>query len=259
MASIRDILKGFFSSGKKPTEAQFHELIDSYYHKTEDGLIMDEEGNFGIGVENPDTRLHIQGGLKIGDAPDEAAQVPQGTLRWTGAELQISFNDTWQAVWKQPAATPTHKTVVTPILLTGKKVSSASIVSAGPFNFNTPATPLKAVKLIRVSFLFDYEKSRSTPPIINPIPGKPPINRLGIKNNRTFSIVLQSSAGMILLNQTTNLPEGTKDNYTLPFEITGIKPIEGVPTFSLQFSIPGNVGTHSVTFKSITITCLCKV
>lgn len=36
----RSILKGWFSTAKKPTQGQFWELIDSYWHKTEDSITV---------------------------------------------------------------------------------------------------------------------------------------------------------------------------------------------------------------------------
>lgn len=247
MPSLRSVLKKFFSSGEKPTEAEFHELIDSFYHKTEDGLIMTEEGNFGIGVETPDARLHIEGGLKIGDAPEDATQVPQGTLRWTGSQLQISFNGTWQPVWKQ--ATETHKTQSILHNLGNKKISTPQVTAMGPFNF-----PPKAVQLLRVTFVLDYDKSKSTT-VNNPLVG----GTIKIQNNRKFNITIQSSSGVTLLSRSVNFPEGERSNLTYgPIEITGNKSIDNVPTFSMQFSISGTTGTHNVTLKSVTVVCLCK-
>jgi len=251
MASFRNMLKDYFSQGKKPKEEHFYELIDSFYHKTEDGIFLSEEGNIGIGVEEPDARLHIDGGLKIGDAMENAAQVPQGTLRWTGAQLQISFNGVWQVVWKM--ATETHRTVPTTISLANKKVSGP-VVSIGPLNFIAPPSPLKAVQLLRVSFVFDYDKSKS-----QLIPNAFSRSRTLLSNDRKLAISLQSSSGVLLLSKSVDLPEGTAVNHTYgPIEITGNKSIDDAPTFSLQFSISGKVGTHTVTLKQIAITCLTK-
>ena len=99
MATLRSKLKEYFEALKKPTEEQFGELIDSYLHKTQDNLTVDDQGNLGVGTQAPAARLHINGGLKIGEVPDNPSGIVQGTLRWTGTELQIFFADAWHPVW----------------------------------------------------------------------------------------------------------------------------------------------------------------
>jgi hypothetical protein len=101
MATLKQILKSYFSAGRKPEQEHFHEWMDSYIHKTEDGLTVNETGNLGVGIPDPKARLHVNGGLKIGHVPDDASpdDIPMGTLRWTGTELQIYFANAWSKVW----------------------------------------------------------------------------------------------------------------------------------------------------------------
>ena len=74
----RVILKEFFQTGDKPTQAQFSDLIDSYIHQTDDGLtlvgigvVADGSakghtirvgGNVGINELLPDTRMGFWAG-----------------------------------------------------------------------------------------------------------------------------------------------------------------------------------------------------
>ena len=50
----REELKVFFETNKRPTEEQFHDLIDSYVHNTEDDYVNTNELNHAIIDQTPD-------------------------------------------------------------------------------------------------------------------------------------------------------------------------------------------------------------
>ncbi len=60
-------LKSYFLNGSKPTEAEFHEWIDSYIHKEEDGLHINDDGHVGIGVPATEARLTVDGAVQTGE------------------------------------------------------------------------------------------------------------------------------------------------------------------------------------------------
>ena len=55
----RDELKSYFQSGKRPTQENFTDLIDSVLNKQDDGIDIDENDNVGIGISTPNAMLHI--------------------------------------------------------------------------------------------------------------------------------------------------------------------------------------------------------
>lgn len=59
----RDILKTFFETGDIPTQDQFYDVLDSYIHKTDDGVtiykVSDDEIYFGIHNTAPQAALGI--------------------------------------------------------------------------------------------------------------------------------------------------------------------------------------------------------
>jgi hypothetical protein len=70
MIDSRDILKSFFQIGDVPTDVQFADLIDSYVHKTDDGVTVydltdpapdpnNPAKRFGVGVTIPESRLSV--------------------------------------------------------------------------------------------------------------------------------------------------------------------------------------------------------
>lgn len=75
----RSILKTYFETGDVPTQEQFGDLIDSYIHQTDDGLIL-----VGMGV-----------------TPDGT---PGGSFLRLGANVGINetMPDTYQSAWLKP-------------------------------------------------------------------------------------------------------------------------------------------------------------
>jgi hypothetical protein len=61
----RSILESYFDTGEIPTADQFKDLIESYVHLADDGVSVyqqpgGKEKYFGIGIENPQSRLGVQ-------------------------------------------------------------------------------------------------------------------------------------------------------------------------------------------------------
>jgi len=52
MSSSRNILKGWFSTGKKPLATQFAEWMDSFWHKTEDAIQITDVQNLQATLQN---------------------------------------------------------------------------------------------------------------------------------------------------------------------------------------------------------------
>lgn len=235
MATIRETLKAFFSSGKKPTQGEFHQLIDSYFHKTDDGLAMNAQGNLGVGVVNPEAALHVGGGLKIGEPNDLTPPTP-GTLRWNGAQLQIFFANVWQDIW--PPATVTIKTKesapgTAPNL--GNKLlnKSTNKFDSATFNF-----PNNALKLLRISFLVDYRNFTGS----------------------TLSVVMSTSADINFFSALIILPDKDGDNQKVSFDLAEKAVVaNGTYSFKFLFTPPapglGRTNNGSITLKSFAITC----
>lgn len=164
MINIRNKLKSWFSAGKNPKEDQFHSWIDSFFHKTEDGLSLGEEGQFGVGVDHPQARLHIGGGLRIGNVPDEAAT--RGTLRWTGSKLEIFFLDEWHVIFPKERGQQETFFELDTQTVANPDVSLPSINSA-----NQTASrefPAGAIKLISIAFTINGMLNYTDDSTINP-------------------------------------------------------------------------------------------
>lgn len=72
----RNELKGYFLTGLRPTQEQFGFLIDSLVHKSQD-IMIDINGNVGIGTPQPSEKLEIKGGsLKIADSTNSLTLGP---------------------------------------------------------------------------------------------------------------------------------------------------------------------------------------
>ena len=92
MRTSRTELKSFFQAGDKPTQSQFEAWHDSYIHKRQDGLFIDDNGNLLIGHNQTEdnendpaldigVRLDVNGAIKIGEIAS-GINPPIGTIRW---------------------------------------------------------------------------------------------------------------------------------------------------------------------------------
>ena len=67
----RTILKSYFRTGKKPTQEQFAELIDSGLNLADSDL-YEADGSLGLGHEQPLARLSVSGNLSVSPNNDSA-------------------------------------------------------------------------------------------------------------------------------------------------------------------------------------------
>ena len=96
----RNQLKSYFQTGDIPKEEECAHLIDSGINKKDDDIKVDNETkNVGIGVSDPDEKLVVGGGLKIGDTEDGAQT---GTLRFHNGDLQGRTAQGWKSLTLSP-------------------------------------------------------------------------------------------------------------------------------------------------------------
>lgn len=73
----RQELKDYFKIGKRPTQEQFADLIDSLLNKQDDAISVDANDNVGIGTITPEARFEVRdqgGGIDIYRATDATGQ-----------------------------------------------------------------------------------------------------------------------------------------------------------------------------------------
>ncbi len=75
--SIREILKSYFQTGKRPTAEHFEQVIDEMIAMTDDELFVDEATkNIGLGVQKPLNKLDVAGSVAIGKGYAGKKDVP---------------------------------------------------------------------------------------------------------------------------------------------------------------------------------------
>lgn len=80
MEQNRSILRGHFNTGDRPTQEHFHNLLDSFLHRSDDGLALDGSSN-----------LLLDAGLRLGDSDlDEP-----GALRLRNGTVQFHNGTEW--------------------------------------------------------------------------------------------------------------------------------------------------------------------
>lgn len=79
-----ETLKGYFETGKSPTQGNFEDLIESSVNKADAGITVDiTNKNVGIGLEesaSPIEKLEVNGAIRVGDTLNPLIQA--GTIRW---------------------------------------------------------------------------------------------------------------------------------------------------------------------------------
>jgi len=248
MATLKEKLKEYFYSGKKPSQDHFHQLIDAYVHREEDGLYIDEKKkNIGIGTGGaPETKLHVSGGLKIGFVGDNQGQIiSPGTLQWDGAKLQIFFNDAWQDVWPAISSGPTLK-VATVEHVINPEIELPSLglpVQTGELGF-----PAGATKLSNIRITVDYKR---------PSTGKP-----SSSDDEYLSMWLFPASGVFAHHEIWAGLWGFKSTQgqgykplDLSFDVTG--DLANKPSFYMRFNVEQKAKL-SVRIKKISITCLTE-
>jgi hypothetical protein len=86
----RSILKTYFETGDVPTQDQFSNLIDSYIHQTDDGLILDGIGGRHSGSGPNGQGLRIGGNVGINELlPDTSLGV------WLDPALHPAMEPLW--------------------------------------------------------------------------------------------------------------------------------------------------------------------
>lgn len=56
------------------------------------------DGNIGIGITNPTTKLDVSGGIKFANDANACVATKAGTIRYTGANLQFCDGTVWQNI-----------------------------------------------------------------------------------------------------------------------------------------------------------------
>lgn len=69
----RSTLKTYFKEGDKPTSDQFTDLVDSCLNQTDDGLFAPGTNRLGIGGENDNATLFVQGNLVVSSSEDTSS------------------------------------------------------------------------------------------------------------------------------------------------------------------------------------------
>lgn len=229
MPTLKSILKNYFSSGKKPAEQHFHEWIDSYVHKTEDGLTISEEGNFGIGTETPNAQLHVNGGLKIGDVEDDDPQVVQGTFRWHGTKFQVFFADEWHVIWEADQSSIRQIVIEPGLTITGSNLGETDL-------FSFPAS----AKLLQIILTYSYTLQTS----IN--------SARGLIRIQLIESNLPNASHTVVGGFVGGNRGGINTDLTLSIDLTGDVKVEANNTYSLRFAltgIPGTVGGGEFVIK----------
>ncbi|MFS4448391.1 tail fiber domain-containing protein [Maribacter sp. 2307UL18-2] len=95
----RELLQGSFQNGDRPNSDDFARVFASFLNLTDEDIHIDGtpgDANIGIGQENPEQRLDINGAVRIGFSDEDVS----GSIRWSQTDGRFEFNDGggWQAL-----------------------------------------------------------------------------------------------------------------------------------------------------------------
>ena len=73
-------------------------------------VVVKETGRVGIGTTSPASALSVAGGVQVGNDTEACTPAKEGTLRWTGAELEICDGTEYTKLsYDQPVKLPTTR------------------------------------------------------------------------------------------------------------------------------------------------------
>lgn len=258
----RQQLAEWFSAGKKPLAEHFLAWLNSFFHKTEDGVTVDN-GNMGVGIDQPLTKLHVNGGLKIGEEKNDKTKIAQGTIQWTGQKLQVFFNGDWADVW---SAAPAFATELIKLRMAAKQLSANTSADttrlSAKVNINlTPSqTPgARPAHLNRMDLVVNYTQTLSGLGGLN-------TNRLKSTKQRLNVMLFAPDDTQIWPSVNTELTfdEATNTERALPFDVN-IPLKENWAFIKIQLQIifidgtsNKNIGELSVEVKEVSLSCLYK-
>ncbi len=256
----RQQLVEWFSAGKKPLAEHFLAWLNSFFHKTEDGITV-ENGNLGVGIDAPLTKLHVNGGMKIGEEKNDTSKIPQGTLQWTGQKLQIWFDGKWADVWTANTTTFTTEQIKVRILskqlaantsADAARLSAKMAINLIPPPPPPPAPALRPVHLNRLDLSVNFTQTTN--------------NRLRTNKQRLNILLFSPDDRQIwpAINTELVFEDATNTDKTLQLDVN-IPLIESWTSIKIQLQIifldgeaNKNTGELSVEAKEVTLSCLYK-
>ncbi len=196
MATVtKTILKNKFENGARPSADDFIDLFDSYLHKTEDGVLFEDEN------------VSFPGGVRLGDS----VSTEPGTLRFHNNRVQINNGD-WEDIASGGGGA--FQTIEGSTSVT----YSAGSVGIGTFSVATPPTHRLEVELGRNTG--EDERVRFGNVVCSNGPslgttGYAYFYNHGVSDNINAGYALrQSSDGQVHLNAPANTPLSIRQNGT---------------------------------------------
>ena len=87
---------GLEGSGTDGTLAKFTES------GVEDSVVVTSDGKIGVGLADPQSALHVAGGVQIADDSGDCVEGKEGTLRWHENTVEVCDGNSWEAVGSLP-------------------------------------------------------------------------------------------------------------------------------------------------------------
>nr|WP_321236375.1 tail fiber domain-containing protein [uncultured Psychroserpens sp.] len=88
----RELLQGSFQNGDRPNSDDFARVFASFLNLSDEDIHVDGNPgnkNIGIGQENPEQRLDINGAVRIGFSDEDVS----GSIRWNQTDSRFEFNN----------------------------------------------------------------------------------------------------------------------------------------------------------------------